>query len=148
MLLLAPLPCKHISCKSYHILLTFLLLKNEEVAKVSISCSGLKNNHIYGEKMKKFKLLGYFPFYVLKMFEFPMFYHYCSSNIKLVSTATNTSLLKLYWIRLLSLILLGSFVVDHHSHGEKFEKSIKVLKSFWKYQISVRTTWIWGVKIP
>lgn len=82
--------------------------------------------------MNKSKLLGYFPFYMLKMFEFPMFYHHCSSNIKLVSTATNTSLLKLSWIRLLFLTLLGSFVVDHHSHGEKLEKSIKILKSFLK----------------
>lgn len=82
--------------------------------------------------MDKSKLLGYFPFYMLKMFEFPMFYHHCSSNIKLVSTATNTSLLKLSWTRLLFLTLLGSFVVDHHSHGEKLEKSIKILKSFLK----------------
>lgn len=132
MLLLAPLPCKYISWKSYHILLPFLLLKNEEVPKVSTSCSGLKYTTFMVKKMNKSKLLGYFPFYMLKMFEFPMFYHYCSSNIKLVSTATNTSLLKLYWIRLLPLILLGSFVVDHHSHGEKLEKSIKVLKSFLK----------------
>lgn len=125
MLLLSSLLVKTLDCKSHCILLQFLLLKNKEVTDTSFNCRYLKSFNIMVEKSK---LLGYFLFHLPMMSEFSAFWsslYIKFSNTKLVLITINTLMLKLYWIRLLFLTLLGSLTDDHHSHKEKLEKPIR-----------------------